>query len=76
MPDQAAKLQRQFGAALRVARKVRGLTQRELAVSAQLSENYVGEIERGHRMVTLITIVRLAAALGTTPIELIGRAGI
>jgi transcriptional regulator with XRE-family HTH domain len=76
MPDQAASLQRQFGAAVRAARSARGVTQRELAGRAKLSENYVGEIERGHRMVTLITIVRLAAALETKPVDLFGEAGI
>ena len=76
MPDQAGKLQRQFGAAVRSARKARGVTQRELAVRAKLSENYVGEIERGRRMVTLITVVRLAEALDVKPVALLGEAGI
>ena len=76
MPDEAAKLQRQFGAGLRVARLAFGITQRELALRAKLSENYVGQIERGRRMVTLITVVRLAKVLQMSPADLILRAGI
>jgi transcriptional regulator with XRE-family HTH domain len=76
MPDQAARLQRQFGAVLRTAREARGVTQSELSARAKLSVNYVGEIERGRRMITLITLVRLAAALDMTTTDLLIKAGI
>jgi transcriptional regulator with XRE-family HTH domain len=76
MPDEAARIQRQFAAALRVEREARGLTQRQLAVRAKLSLNYVGEIERGRRMITLLTLRRLAAALQLTTTELVVKSGI
>jgi transcriptional regulator with XRE-family HTH domain len=52
------------------------LTQEELAFEAQLSLNYIGEIERGNRMVSLDTIHRLAQALKISAAELLGRVGI
>ncbi len=76
MPDQAARVQRQFGAALRFERRARGYTQRELATRARLSVNYVGEIERGGRMITLLTLVRLAAAHDVATTELVQKSGL
>lgn len=74
VPDPAAKLQRQFGSTLRAERKDRQLTQQQLAVSASLSLTYIGEIERGQRMVSLDTVQRLACALKLTGAELLAKA--
>lgn len=74
MPDRAARLQRQFGATLRTERIARKLTQQQLAFESGLSLTYVGEIERGQRMVSLDTIVRLATALHLSVAELLARA--
>lgn len=76
MPDRAAKLQRQFGNTLRAERTARRLTQQQLAFEASLSLTYVGEIERGQRMVSLDTLQRLASALKMTAAELLSRARI
>ncbi|PTX90832.1 helix-turn-helix transcriptional regulator [Opitutus sp. ER46] len=76
MPDYAAKLQRQFGQTLRTERKARGFTQQQLASGASLSLTYVGEIERGQRMVSLDTLRRLAGALDLTAADLLVRARI
>jgi ribosome-binding protein aMBF1 (putative translation factor) len=76
VPDRAAQLQRKFGTAVRCERVARGLTQQELAFEAQLSLTYVGEIERGQRMVSLDTVVRVATALKLTPAELLSKAEI
>jgi transcriptional regulator with XRE-family HTH domain len=76
MPDRAAKLQRQFGATLRAERQARKLTQQALAFEAGLSLTYVGEIERGQRMISLDTLQRLASALGMTGAELLLKAGL
>lgn len=74
MPDRAAKLQRQFGVTLRAERKARHLTQEKLAFAAGLSLTYIGEIERGQRMISLDTLQRLAGALELTSAELLARA--
>lgn len=76
MPDRAAKLQRQFGATVRAERKARDLTQQQLAFESSLSLTYVGEIERGQRMVSLDTLQRLAAAMKMTASELLAKAKI
>ena len=76
MPDRAAKLQRQFGSTLRAERVARQLTQQELAFEAGLSLTYIGEIERGQRMVSLDTLRRLAWALQMTGAELLTKAGV
>lgn len=74
MPDRAAKLQRTFGATVRAERLARALTQQELAFASQLSLTYVGEIERGQRMVSLDTLVRVAAAMNLSARELLEKA--
>jgi len=52
------------------------MTQMEFAEKADLSLNYVGEIERGEKMVSLETIVRLSTALGLKGAELMAKAGL
>ena len=51
----------------------RRLTQQDLAFAAGLSLTYIGEIERGQRMVSLDTIVRLAGALDFTAAQLLAK---
>ena len=74
VPDRAAKLQRQFGNTVRDERKARQLTQQQLAFDSSLSLTYVGEIERGQRMVSLDTLQRLAIGLKMTAADLLAKA--
>lgn len=60
-----------FGANLRRLRLKRGLSQEDLADRAGLHRTYVSSIERGHRNLALVSIVRLAAALEVNPGELL-----
>jgi len=76
VPDHAAKLQRQLGEIVRAERHARKLTQQELAFEAELSLTYIGEIERGQRMVSLDTLQRVARALHLTAAQLLAKAGI
>jgi ribosome-binding protein aMBF1 (putative translation factor) len=76
VPDPAARLQRQLGHVVRVERQARNLTQQELAFEAELSLTYVGEIERGQRMVSVDTLQRVARAFDLTASELLAKAGI
>ena len=76
MPDSAAKLQRQLGNIVRAERQARKLTQQKLAFDAGLSLTYVGEIERGQRMVSIDTLLRVARALDLTAAQLLEKAGI
>lgn len=64
----------QFGNAVRERRQEQGMTQEALADAADVHRTYVGDVERGHRNVTLVTAGRLAEALSIPLSELIARA--
>ncbi len=55
-----------FGSNLRRQRDERKLTQEKLAEKANLDPTYISGIERGVRNPSLLSIVRIAKALGTT----------
>lgn len=60
-------IQRAVGRRLRELRQVVGLSQEDVALTAGLDRSYVGQIERGERNVSLVTIHKLASALGVAP---------
>lgn len=60
-----------FGARVREIRQKRGLTQVELGERLGFPQNRVSEIENGSRSPTLVTILRLAIALGCKPSALL-----
>lgn len=59
-----------FGATLRFYRKMKGLSQEQLALISELDRSYVGGIERGERNVSLINIYKIANALEIEPYKL------
>lgn len=61
-----------FGKAVRRLREERGYSQEGFAFEVGIHRTYIGGIERGERNPTLTMIVRIAAALGVTPAELLG----
>ena len=52
-----------FGRQLRQIRTERGLTQRALAEASGLIDTYISDMERGLKVPSLTTLLRLAAAL-------------
>ena len=60
----------QLGQVVRQKRLKLGLSQEGLAEKAELHWTYIGGIERGERNVSLLNIVKIACALGTTPSRL------
>ena len=65
-----------FGETLRRLREAKGVTQEKLANSDRLGSgtmttNYISDLERGVKVPSLTTILKLAYALGCTPAELI-----
>ena len=60
-----------FGEAVRAERERKGLSQEELGFEAELDRTYVSGIERGVRNPTVVTVRRLASALGIAPSRLL-----
>lgn len=57
---------KKLGRKIREERLKLNLTQAQLAESIDISDTYMGAIERGERSLTLDTLVRLANRLGVT----------
>lgn len=62
---------RLFAARLREIRLSRGMTQAELAHQGQVSEAYIGRLERAEGEPGIDLVDRLAKALGTTSADLL-----
>lgn len=60
-----------FGERVREARLELGLTQERLAEATGLHATFISNIERGYRVPTLTTLLRLAAGLGIQPCRLV-----
>jgi len=64
-------LQRRFGKLLRRKRLEADLSQEALAEEAGLHRNYVGLLERGLRMPSILVVQQLATALNTKMSDLL-----
>jgi transcriptional regulator with XRE-family HTH domain len=58
-----AQLVSSFGVAVRQLRERHGWSQEALAERADLNRSYVGELERGQAIPSLVTLEKLAVAL-------------
>jgi transcriptional regulator with XRE-family HTH domain len=63
----------QFSQVLRQLREERGWSQEQLAERADLNRSYLGEVERGNAIPSLITVSKLAGALEIRLSSLIAR---
>ncbi|HPB90000.1 MAG TPA: helix-turn-helix transcriptional regulator [Rugosibacter sp.] len=63
----------QFAQVLRQLREERGWSQEQLAERADLNRSYLGEVERGCAVPSLLTVDKLASALGVRLSSLIAR---
>ena len=61
-----------FGMKVRHYRKKKNLTQEALAEMVDMSASFLGHIERGSRVASLETMMKLCRALDVTPNELLG----
>ena len=64
------KILKYFGARISKLRNIKGLTQEDLAEISGLSRQYIGDVERGTRNISLINIEKIANALNMTLSEL------
>lgn len=76
MPIRAPKHRKLLGDAIRSERQARKLTQEQFAEKADLSVNFIGNVERGEQAVSLDSIVHIAAALKISVTQLMGKAGL
>jgi transcriptional regulator with XRE-family HTH domain len=60
-----------FGATLRKIRRSRRLSQESLAELAGVTADYLGFVERGENVPTVVMMLRLARALGVDPAALL-----
>jgi transcriptional regulator with XRE-family HTH domain len=66
----------QFGSAVRRIRRQLRWSQAQLATRSQLSLTYVGEVERGTKSPSLLTVFRIAKAVHMSGAELLAEAGL
>lgn len=64
------KIPQKFGDRVRDLRSTKGMTQEDLASLSGLSRQYIGDVERGIRNISLINIEKIAMALKITLSEL------
>jgi ribosome-binding protein aMBF1 (putative translation factor) len=62
-----------FGIGVRQLRAAQGWSQETLAENSNLNRSYIGEIERGCVIASLVTVEKLASALNLTPSALLMR---
>lgn len=60
-----------FGKNVRHYRKLKGMTQEQLAVAAGMERSYVSDLERGTRNPSVVALGRIAAALDLEPSKLL-----
>lgn len=71
-PSQATLTPAQkFGVNLRAARKAAGLTQEAVAFGAEIHRTQITLYETGQRLPKVISLLKLAAACGVTPNDLL-----
>ena len=68
------RLLARLGDAVRAARMDRGISQEALADAAAIDRSHLGKIERGERNISLLNLIRVAAALGIKASALLDRA--
>lgn len=53
----------ELGNQIRLLRKLKGLSQEQLALQAEVDRSYIGGIERGERNVSFLTLIKIAECL-------------
>ena len=76
MPEENAKdytVEERFGKSVRYYRNLAGISQEELSFRSGLHRNYVSDVERGRRNVSIKGIEKIAKGLGVDMIEIFKR---
>ena len=67
------ELAKAFGAVVREARKEKGFSQEGFADHVGVHRTYMGLVERGKSVVTILTLWRISEGLGCKPSDLVSR---
>jgi len=67
MPVRTDNISAIFGQVLREQRNSRGISQEDLALSANVDRTFVSQMERGIRQPSITTLIKLSGALGIQP---------
>jgi transcriptional regulator with XRE-family HTH domain len=62
---------RRIGAHMRALRRAHGLTLKQVAERTGLSHPFLSQLERGHSRPSMVSLERIATALGTSQVELL-----
>lgn len=65
-----------LGSSIRARRQALGLSQEALADYAGIDRSHMGKIERGERNVTILNLMKIAAAMSCHPSDLLSTAGL
>lgn len=71
MDDQKRKISIEVGNRIKYFRRLRTVSQEELALQANLNPAYFGQVERGEKCPTIDTLCKIAGALGVSPAQLL-----
>jgi len=64
---------KKFGRRVRELRKRSGLSQEDLALESRLDRTFVSHVERGARNASILSVLKLARALGVKASRLLDR---
>ena len=70
-PNRRMDVVQLLGVNVRHHRKLKGMTQDQLAAAAEMERSYVSDLERGTRNPSVVALGRLANALGIQPHQLL-----
>ena len=62
-----SSIAKSLGKKIKLVRVEKDMSQSDLAQSANIDSSHVGKIERGELNITVVTLFRLAEALGCSP---------
>jgi transcriptional regulator with XRE-family HTH domain len=65
-----------LGGAIRAARLAAGISQERLSLLAEVDRSYLGRVERGDNNAAVLTLIKIAHALGMTLADLMSKAGL
>jgi len=60
------EIKTKLGLRIKAIREIAGMSQKDLAYTADLDRSYIASVESGHRNVSIVNIEKIAAALGVS----------